>query len=194
MKQQVIMLLAAAWLIALSGCHYYEEYRVLKSTADIQDEKAELLRAYRLCLSKYQDDSFKAKDLCAPYTQSLREIEVKHQGPRYDLTKGEAVTHKRYLLLLGAAFLGGLVGGVVSDQLFSHPSAQAQNTKGMNAEEFLLLDSTGKARAGLGLDANGEVGFVLRSKDGMRTLTLSPDDRSAIKLVERGGRVLWGAP
>jgi hypothetical protein len=41
---------------------------------------------------------------------------------------------------------------------------------------------------------NGEVGLVLRSKNGNRTLTLSPDDPSVIKLVERGGRILWGAP
>ncbi|TKS61929.1 MAG: hypothetical protein EWM72_00054 [Nitrospira sp.] len=83
---------------------------------------------------------------------------------------------------------------MVSDQVLSSKSAQAEKTNGVNAEEFLLLDSRGKARAGLGLDANGEVGLVLTSKDGNRTLTLSPDDRSAIKLVERGGRVLWQAP
>ena len=83
---------------------------------------------------------------------------------------------------------------MVSDQVISSKSAQAEKTNGVNAEEFLLLDSRGKARAGLGLDANGEVGLVLTSKDGNRTLTLSPDDRSAIKLVERGGRVLWQAP
>lgn len=102
--------------------------------------------------------------------------------------------HRRFLLLLVAAFLGGIVGGVLSDQVLSIKSAQAQKSNGINAEEFLLLDSEGKARAGLGLDANGEVGLVLTSKDGSRTLTLSPDDRSAIKLVDRGGRVLWGAP
>ena len=83
---------------------------------------------------------------------------------------------------------------MVSDQVLSSKPAQAEKTNGVNAEEFLLLDSRGKARAGLGLDANGEVGLVLTSKDGNRTLTLSPDDRSAIKLVERGGRVLWQAP
>lgn len=71
-------------------------------------------------------------------------------------------------------------------------SVEAQNPRGVNAEEFLLLDSKGKARAGLELDANGEVGLVLRSKDGNRTLTLSPDDSSVIRLVERG-RVLWGS-
>ncbi len=97
-------------------------------------------------------------------------------------------------MLVIATFVGGIVGGILSDHLLSPRSAEAQKPNGMNAEEFLLIDATGKARAGLGLDANGEVGLVLSSKDGSRTLTLSPDDRMAIKLVERGGRVLWGAP
>ena len=101
--------------------------------------------------------------------------------------------HNQILLCL-AAFLGGTVGGVLSTQLLSPLSVDAQRTNGVHAEEFLLLDAKGQARAGLGLDANGEVGLVLRSKDGNRTLTLSPDDPSVIKLVERGGRILWGAP
>lgn len=104
------------------------------------------------------------------------------------------MTQRRFVLLLAAAFIGGIAGGVLSDQMLSGQSAQAQKTNGVNAEEFLLLDPSGKARAGLGLDANGEVGLILTSKDGNRTLTLSPDDRLAIKLVERGGRVLWSAP
>lgn len=99
-----------------------------------------------------------------------------------------------YLLLCVAAFCGGMVGGMVSDWIGSSRSAHAQKSNGVNAEEFLLLDAAGKARGGLGLDANGEIGLVLTSKDGSRTLTLSPDDRMVIKLVERGGRVLWGAP
>lgn len=104
------------------------------------------------------------------------------------------MTPRRFFLLWLAAFVGGLGGGVVSDQWLSGRSAEAQKTNGVNAEEFLLLDQAGKARAGLGLDAQGEVGLVLTSKDGSRTLTLSPDDRVAIKLVERGGRVLWAVP
>lgn len=104
------------------------------------------------------------------------------------------MTHRQFLLLFAAAFLGGSAGGILSDQILSGKTAQAQKPNGVNAEEFLLLDSGGKARAGLGLDANGEVGLVLTSKDGTRTLTLSPDNRSAIKLVGQGGRILWGAP
>jgi len=98
------------------------------------------------------------------------------------------------MVLVLAAFMGGLVGGVVSDQWLSGKPAHAQKANGVNAEEFLLLDQAGKARAGLGLDANGELGLILTSKGGTRTLTLSPDDRQAIKLVERGGRVLWAVP
>jgi hypothetical protein len=108
--------------------------------------------------------------------------------------KGSVVMHKQMLLLCTAAFFGGIVGGLFSAQVFFPKSAEAQKQNGVNAEEFLLLDVKGQARAGLGLDANGEVGLVLRSKDGNRTLTLSPDDPSVIKLVERGGRILWGAP
>ena len=104
------------------------------------------------------------------------------------------MTQKQVLLLCATAFLGGTVGGSISTQLLSPRSVNAQKPNGVNAEEFLLLDAKGKARAGLGLDANGEVGLVLRSKDGSRTLTLSPDDPSVIKLVEQGGRILWGAP
>jgi hypothetical protein len=114
--------------------------------------------------------------------------------PHGDFKKGAAMTHKQMLVLCAVTFIGGMVGGGLSHQLFSPPSVHAQNPNGVNAEEFLLLDAKGKARAGLGLDVNGEVGLVLRSKDGSRTLTLSPDDPLVIKLVERGGRVLWGAP
>jgi hypothetical protein len=98
------------------------------------------------------------------------------------------------VMIVIAALFGGVVGGVLSDQFLSGKAVQAQKTNGVNAEEFLLLDQAGKARAGLGLDAKGEVGLVLSSKDGSRTLTLSPDDPKAITLVERGGRVLLSMP
>ena len=58
------------------GCHYYEDFRVKKATADLREEQAELLHSYRKCLEKHEDDSRKSKELCAPYTQRLREIEV----------------------------------------------------------------------------------------------------------------------
>jgi hypothetical protein len=104
------------------------------------------------------------------------------------------VNNKHMLMLCMAAFLGGIFGGILSTQALIPKSVEAQKPNGVNAEEFLLLDAKGKARAGLGLEANGEIGLILTSKDGNRTLTLSPDEPSFIRLEERGGRVLWGAP
>jgi hypothetical protein len=63
-----------------------------------------------------------------------------------------------------------------------------------NVEEFLLLDTNGKAQAGLGLDKNGEVGLVLASRDGNRKPALSPDGQHALKLLDQSGRILWSAP
>lgn len=58
------------------GCQYYEDFRVKKSTADLKEEQAALLHDYRICLEKYQGEPSKAKELCGPYTQRLREIEI----------------------------------------------------------------------------------------------------------------------
>lgn len=90
---------------------------------------------------------------------------------------------------------GGLVGGFVAERWSAQGLAVAQpRPNSVNAEEFLLLDRSRKARAGLGLDANNEVGLVLISKDGSRKLSLSPDDRLALKLTDNDGKVLWAAP
>jgi hypothetical protein len=62
------------------GCQYYEEYPVKKTTADLKEEQAALLHDYRVCLAKYQDDPPKAKELCGPYTQRLRQLDITHQS------------------------------------------------------------------------------------------------------------------
>ena len=97
-------------------------------------------------------------------------------------------------LVLLTTLVGGILGGMLSERMFFLSSAIAQKSNAVNAEEFLLLDQSGKARAGLGLDQNGEVGLVLTSRDGSRKLALSPDGPTAIKLTDRSGRVLWAAP
>ena len=99
-----------------------------------------------------------------------------------------------YGFLVMVTLIGSMTGGVLSGWWFAPSPVTAQKTNGMNAEEFLLLDTTGKARAGLGLDKNGEVGLVMVSRDGNRKLSLSPDDRFAVKLSDQSGRVLWSAP
>ena len=99
-----------------------------------------------------------------------------------------------YGFLVIVTLIGSITGGALSGWWFAPSPATAQKANGMNAEEFLLLDTSGKARAGLGLDKNGEVGLVMVSRDGNRKLSLSPDDQSAVKLSDQTGRVLWSAP
>jgi hypothetical protein len=70
---------AIAMLCGTMGCQYYEDYRVKKGTADVREETAEMMRAYRLCLQRYEEDPPQAKAHCAPYTQSLREVEIRRE-------------------------------------------------------------------------------------------------------------------
>ena len=100
----------------------------------------------------------------------------------------------RFGFLVVVTLVGSTMGGALSGWWLAPLPIKAQKTNGVNAEEFLLLDTNGKARAGLGLDKNGEVGLVLTSRDGNRKLVLSPDDRFAVKLSDQNGRILWSAP
>lgn len=86
-------------------------------------------------------------------------------------------------MLLGTTFVGSLIGGMLGERLFDRGLVHAEKANAVNAEEFLLVDQNGKARAGLGLDANGEVGLILTSRDGNRKLTLTPDGPVAVKLT-----------
>ena len=104
------------------------------------------------------------------------------------------MTRLQVMLVLTTTFIGSAIGGIVSERLFQLRVVHAQKPNGVNAEEFLLVDQTGRARAGLGLDSNGEVGLVLTSRDGNRTLALSPDGPVAVKLTDRSGKILWSAP
>jgi hypothetical protein len=104
------------------------------------------------------------------------------------------VSRGRFGFLVVVTFFGSLIGGAVSGWWLVPSPVKAQKINGVDAEEFLLLDASGKARAGLGLDKNGEVGLVLTSRDGNRKLALSPDDRFAVKLSDQSGRILWSAP
>jgi hypothetical protein len=104
------------------------------------------------------------------------------------------VSRGRFGFLVVVTLIGSTIGGALSGWWLAPSPAKAQKTNRVNAEEFLLLDTSGKPRAGLGLDKNGEVGLVLTSRDGSRKLALSPDDRIAVKLSDQSGRVLWSAP
>ena len=105
------------------------------------------------------------------------------------------MTRFRFAVLVAATIVGGMLGGAISERVFSSAVAGAQpKGNSVSAEEFLLIDKNGKSRAGLGLDANGEVGLILTNKDDNYRLYLSPDERFAIKLADRKGTVIWSAP
>ncbi|TAJ10242.1 MAG: hypothetical protein EPO61_03070 [Nitrospirae bacterium] len=72
-------MIVAAPLI-LSGCHYYEEFRMMKGTADIRSETADLIRAYRECMERYEKEPAKAREYCSGYSQTLREIQPAAMG------------------------------------------------------------------------------------------------------------------
>ena len=104
------------------------------------------------------------------------------------------MTKLSWVPVLATTFVGSVTGGLLGERLLVSGLVHAKKPNDVNAGEFLLLDQSGKARAGLGLGSNGEVGFVLTSRDGNRTLTLSPDGPVAAKLTDRSVRVLWSAP
>lgn len=64
----------------LAGCMYYQEYRDKKGDADIKEEVAELRKAHRLCLQKFEGDPNLQKERCAPYTQGIQDLEKKSSG------------------------------------------------------------------------------------------------------------------
>jgi hypothetical protein len=105
------------------------------------------------------------------------------------------MTRLQYAVVLVVTIVAGMLGGAISERLFSGGVADAQSkSTNVSAEEFLLLDKSGKVRAGLGLDDKGAVGLILTSKDDNYRLYLSPDERLALKLADRKGTVIWSAP
>ena len=48
-----------------------------RAMADIAEQQAAILKLYRGCLEKYQDDPAKAKANCEHYTQALHSVDVR---------------------------------------------------------------------------------------------------------------------
>ena len=57
--------------LSVSACHYYQDYRQKKGDADVIEERAELMKAYRECLKKYEDDPSRTQEQCAAYNDML---------------------------------------------------------------------------------------------------------------------------
>ncbi|MEI8015196.1 MAG: hypothetical protein WCH20_10210 [Nitrospira sp.] len=66
---------------AMSGCYAIDQQTAyadrLKSEAEIAKERAAIMKLYRGCLEKYQDDPVKAKQNCEHYTQALYSVDVR---------------------------------------------------------------------------------------------------------------------
>jgi len=75
------MLLGLVLLLnGLGGCMYYQEYRDKKGDADIKEEVADLRKAHRLCLQKYEGDPASQKERCGAYAQSIQDMEKHGAG------------------------------------------------------------------------------------------------------------------
>ena len=71
------ILVIAGLCIAMGGCGMDDNLRRIKSDADIAEQRAAIMKLYRGCLEKYQDDPVKAKANCEHYTQALYSVDVR---------------------------------------------------------------------------------------------------------------------
>lgn len=56
---------------AIAGCHYYQDYRVKKTGADVNEQKANNMRAHRDCLQRNERRP-DAEAICRPYADAAR--------------------------------------------------------------------------------------------------------------------------
>ena len=78
MKQGFALLIAAAFVALLSGCHSGAMNESPPETT-MQKEGAELVKLYRQCLQKYEEYPEKAKERCSVYKDAIHEIAPEHQ-------------------------------------------------------------------------------------------------------------------
>jgi hypothetical protein len=94
---------------------------------------------------------------------------------------------KQYSLIVVLAFLGGLVGGVVSSQLLlgqpAHAEKKVKSPQAIEAEEFRVVDKDGRKRAQLMLTDLGSPALILRDENELIRLQM--------QLVPKGFPVLW---
>jgi len=75
---QMRVLVIVGLCTAMSGCSLFvDDMRAIKAGADIQEERAAIMKLYRGCLEKHQDDPVKAKANCEHYTQALYSVDVR---------------------------------------------------------------------------------------------------------------------
>jgi len=79
--RQIVFLPLALALAGLAGCASpgaeAERSKMASEHARLQQELAQFVKAYRLCLQKYEGDPEKSKEICAVYPQALEAMERK---------------------------------------------------------------------------------------------------------------------
>jgi len=76
-----LIVLSVVLVMGLEGCMYYQEYRQMKGEADVTEERAELLKAQRLCFQKYESDP-QADERCGVYRQMLNNLDSQGSGDK----------------------------------------------------------------------------------------------------------------
>ena len=97
------------------------------------------------------------------------------------------MSKKQYSFIVVLAFVGGLVGGVVSNQLLlsqpAHAEKKAQPSKVIEAEEFRVVDKDGRKRAQLMLTELDSPALIFSDENELIRLQM--------QLVPKGFPVLW---
>lgn len=78
---RVLLLMTPLVMVLLSGCLGWGTSDSTKHSPEttMQNEVAELVKIYRLCLQKYEENAEKAKEHCAIYKEAIREIAPERQ-------------------------------------------------------------------------------------------------------------------
>jgi len=102
---------------------------------------------------------------------------------------------KQHILMLTLALAAGLVGGVISSKfLMGQPAFAEKKNKPQNiveAQEFLLIDENGKARARLGfMPQTKQPGLWLHDEQGKDRISLGLSPEPGLYLSDSVGRVV----
>jgi hypothetical protein len=95
----------------------------------------------------------------------------------------------KWALLIALACASGVFGAAIYGS--GRASAQAAAAKVLRAQEFELVDSQGKVRAGLSVLPDGRLALVLLDKDGQRRAALSvlANGSPGLSLLDKDGKV-----
>lgn len=110
------------------------------------------------------------------------------------------MTRRQCGLMVVLALLGGLVGGLVSSQLFVGRPVFAetalQNEQVVVAREFRLVDRQGKTRAALKFSPSSGPSLAMIDESGKAraALGLLGDGTPFLGMLDKNGQSLWKAP